>query len=260
MEIYNPKSVVEAITEGECGDYWVTTSATEAITNYMNFDKGALKGTIARMLTGEKAELDVTEFGNDLGKVDSQDAALCVLIHLGYLAYDPESKSCYIPNHEIALEFKRALKKLKWKEVFLPMSDSPKLLEATFKGDVSFVDETMDANHHDIATIFNKNKEDVLGVIVYLSYFSTREHYEVRKEEGSTLGRADLSFVPFEGNYVPFIVELKADESPEAAIAQIKERRYWEAWGRYKGKVLLVGISYDSSNLKHHSLVEWIEV
>lgn len=97
-EIYNPKSVVEAIQNGECGDYWVTTSATEAITSYMNFDKGALKQTIAEMLTGEKARLDATEFGNDLTQVDSQDAALCVLIHLGYLAYDAESKSCYVPQ------------------------------------------------------------------------------------------------------------------------------------------------------------------
>ena len=260
VEIYNPKSVVEAVLEGECGDYWVSTSATEAITSYMNFDKGVLKETIARMLTGEKARLDVTEFGNDLTKVDSQDAALCVLIHLGYLAYDPETKSCYIPNHEIAVEFKRAMKKLKWKNVFLPMDNSEELLERTFKGDASFIDEAMDENHEDLANIFNKNKEDVLGIVVYLSYFSAREHYEVRKEEASTLGRADLSFVPFEAGRLPFIVELKVGKSPDEAIAQIKERHYWKAWKRYRGKVLLVGIAYDSNTLKHTSKVEWVEV
>ena len=260
VEIYNPKSVVEAVLEGECGDYWVSTSATEAITNYMNFDKGALKASIARMLTGEKAKLDVTEFGNDLTKVDSQDAALCVLIHLGYLAYDPETKSCYIPNHEIAVEFKRAMKKLKWKSVFLPMDNSDELLEKTFAGDASFIDEAMDLNHEDLANIFNKNKEDVLGIVVYLSYFSAREHYEVRKEETSTLGRADLSFVPFEAGHPPFIVELKVGKSPDEALSQIKARRYWRAWKRYKGKVLLVGIAYDPSTLKHASKIEWIEI
>ncbi len=260
VEIYNPKSVIEAVLEGECGDYWVSTSATEAITSYMNFDKGVLKETITRMLTGEKARLDVTEFGNDLTKVDSQDAALCVLIHLGYLAYDPETKSCYIPNHEIAVEFKRAMKKLKWKNAFLPMDNSEELLERTFKGDTSFIDETMNENHEDLANIFNKNKEDVLEIVVYLSYFSAREHYEVRKEEASTLGRADLSFVPFEAGRLPFIVELKVGKSPDEAIAEIKERHYWKAWKRYRGKVLLVGITYDSKVLKHASKIEWIEV
>ncbi len=259
VEIYNPKSVVDALALGHCGDYWVTTSATEAVTEYMNFDKGALKATIARMLAGEKAELDVGEFGNDLTKVDSQDAALCVLIHLGYLAYDPKGKSCYIPNHEVAIEFKRALKKLKWRQVFLPMGDSDKLLDATLKGDLAFIDETMDRNHEDLATVFSKNKEDVLGVVVYLSYFSAREHYEVKKEEGSAHGRSDLSFFPFEQGYPPFIVELKAGKGPEEAIAQIREREYWKAWGSYKGAVLLVGIGYDPKTLKHSSKVEWAE-
>ncbi len=95
---------------------------------------------------------------------------------------------------------------------------------------------------------------------VYLSYFSAREHYEVRKEETSALGRADLSFFPFESGYLPFIVELKVGKSPDEALAQIKERRYWEAWGNYEGKVLLLGISYDPKTLKHSSKVEWIEV
>ena len=260
FEIYNPKSVVEAVFSGSCKDYWVATSATEAITDYMNFDKGALKQTIAEMLTGKKTKLDATEFGNDLTKVDSQDAALCVLIHLGYLAYDADSKSCYIPNHEIAVEFKRAAKKLKWKPVFLPMQKSDELYDETFKGNASFIDEAMDENHRDIANLFNRNKEDILGVVVYLSYFSSREHYEVRKEETSTLGRADLSFVPFEAGYDPFIVELKIGKSPDEAIAQIKEKQYWKAWPRHKGKVLLVGITYDSKTLKHASKVEWIDV
>jgi hypothetical protein len=260
VEIYNPKSVVEAVLNGECGDYWVSTSATEVITSYMNFDGGSLKVVVARMLTGENVKLDVTEFGNDLTKVDSPDAALCVLIHLGYLAYDPETKSCYVPNHEIAVEFKRAIKKLKWKSVFLPMGNSDELLRLTFEGDASFIDKVMDENHEDLASLFNKNKEDVLGIVVYLSYFSAREHYEVRKEEGSALGRADLSFYPFEAGYYPFIVELKIGKKPGEAIAQIKERRYWKAWSRYRGKVLLVGINYDPKTLKHNSKVEWIDV
>ncbi len=140
------------------------------------------------------------------------------------------------------------------------MQNSEELYEATFRGDASFIDEAMDENHRDIATIFSKNKEDILGVVVYLSYFSSREHYEVRKEEASTLGRADLSFVPFEAGYDPFIVELKVGKSPDEAIAQIKEKQYWKAWNRCKGKVLLVGITYDPKTLKHSSKVEWIEV
>ena len=54
FEIYNPKSVVKAIEDKEFKDYWTTTGATEAVTNYMNYDKGNLKEKIALMLSGKK--------------------------------------------------------------------------------------------------------------------------------------------------------------------------------------------------------------
>ena len=73
-------------------------------------------------------------------------------------------------------------------------------------------------------------------------------------------GRSDVSFFPTSGGYKPIIVELKVGKSPDEAIAQIKKKRYWEAWPPYKGDVLLVGINYEEETLKHSSKVEWIKV
>ncbi len=92
VELYNPKSVVEAMLSGECLDYWVQTSAREAVTNYMNYDNGELKGLITQMIAGDEVDVNVSKFDNDLTKVNSKDAALTVLIHLGYLAYDENKK------------------------------------------------------------------------------------------------------------------------------------------------------------------------
>ena len=118
VSIYNPKSVVEAVLSGEYGDYWTQTSAIEAVTNYMNYDNGALKDIIARMLSGDKVSVNVSRFDNDLTKVNSADSALTVLIHLGYLGFIKGEELgygyCYIPNYEIKQEFERALKKLNW--------------------------------------------------------------------------------------------------------------------------------------------------
>lgn len=50
-------------------------------------------------MLGQKVDVDPILFDNDLTKVDSKDAALTVLIHLRYLAYDEDSKTCYIPNY-----------------------------------------------------------------------------------------------------------------------------------------------------------------
>ncbi len=127
IRVYNPKSVVETITERKFSDYWTSTGALESVTNYMNYDNGELKEVITRMLTGEKVQLNVMKFSNDLTKINSRDAALTVLIHLGYLAYDEETKSAYIPNYEIQNEFETALDELNWKELYNPISNSKKL-------------------------------------------------------------------------------------------------------------------------------------
>ena len=259
-EIYNPKSVVEAIELGVCDDYWTQTSAIEAVTDYMNYDHGALKATIARLLSGEREAIDADAFRNDLTMVNSGDAALTVLIHLGYLGYDPDTSSCYVPNREIAEELIRATREIKWGSIYDPISNSEKLLRDTLSGNAEAIDAAFDRNHKELASPFSKNDENVLSVIAIVSYYKARNHYSVRKEEISMNGRSDISFFPKEAGYPPFIVELKAGHSPEEAIEQIKERRYWEAWDGYKGKVLLVGINYDEKTLKHSSKVEWIEI
>ena len=260
ISLYNPKSVVEAVIRGECNDYWTQTSAIEAVTNYMNYDNGELKDTICKMILGDKVDVDVSEFGNDLTKVDSADSALTVLIHLGYLAYDKKLKVCYIPNYEIKQEFERALKKLNWGEIYNPISNSKKLYEETLKGNTEYINQIFDLNHKSLAGPFNKNKEDVLGIITLISYYSIRRYYDVHKEVTNTLGRADIMYIPHDNTHIPLIIELKVDSSKEECIKQIKTREYFNALGSYKGDVLLLGITYNTKTLKHDSMIEIINI
>ncbi len=264
LEIYSPNSVVTAISKKRCSKYWTTSSAIEAVTDYMNFDKGALKAEITRMLGGDKVELNPDRFSNDLTMVDSKDAALTVLVHLGYLAFIPNQSGnkgvCYIPNKEIREEFETGLETLDWKDIYDPISNSPKLLKATIRGDTEEIDRALDKYHKELASPFDKNDEGVLGVVVSVCYYAAKEHYAIKKEEISMNGRSDVSFFPTAPGYKPIIIELKVGKSPDEAIAQIKRKRYWEAWPAYKGDVLLVGINYEEETLKHTSKVEWIKV
>ena len=260
VELYNPKSVVDSLLKNKCGDYWTKTSSIEAVTDYMNYDNGELKDSIAMMIAGDKIPLNVSEFQNDLTKVNSRDAALTVLIHLGYLAYDELTKSCYIPNYEISLEFENALKELKWDEIYNPISNSKKLYEETLKGNTEYINQIFDLNHKSLAGPFNKNKEDILGIITLISYYSIRRYYDVHKEVTNTLGRADIMYIPHDNTHIPLIIELKVDSSKEECIKQIKTREYFNALGSYKGDVLLLGISYNTKTLKHDSIVEIIKL
>ncbi len=258
--IYNPIDVVNALRNKECEDYWVTTSSREAFTQYMNFGNGSLKETFVRFLLGEKIKVEPRLFDSDLTKVDCIDSTLTVLIHYGYLAYDEESESCYIPNYEIKEDIVRGMNDLKWNEISYPIDRSEELYEETLKGNTDFINETLDKNHADLASQFNKNKEDVLGMIVHISYYSMTQWYDFHKESTSLKGRSDIAILPKDNTHIPFIVEFKVDSTPEDAISQIKEKEYFSSLGSYKGKVLLLGISYDSKTMKHASKIEMIEV
>ncbi len=259
-EIYNPRSVVKAMTSGKCKDYWISTASIGPVKEYMNYDGGALKGKIVRMLAGEEIEVDASSFRNDLTEIDSEDASLTVLVHLGYLAYDEENEKCRIPNKEIAEELVRAVKQLKWNGIANPILMSGKLLEATLKGNTGYIDEVFDKNHAELSTIYSKNKEDVLSTIALISYYEANEHYFVFSEPNCPTGRADLLFTPRVPGYIPIIIELKVDRSPDEAIKQIKDRNYVSTFKGYHGKVMLLGIAYDSKSLKHHSKIEYVEM
>lgn len=81
----------------------------------MNFD--GLKDDILKMLAGGNADVEVGTFRNDLSDIASKDEALTALIHLGYLGYDAEDLSAYVPNYEVASAYDMALRKSGWSEV-----------------------------------------------------------------------------------------------------------------------------------------------
>lgn len=56
----------------------------------MNYE--GLKDDVILMLAGGRCKVDPTGFKNDLSEINSRDDVLTVLIHLGYLSYDPKTK------------------------------------------------------------------------------------------------------------------------------------------------------------------------
>lgn len=64
------------------------------------------------------------------------------MVHLGYLTYDSEKREVYIPNQEVADEFKNAAENSDWSGISEALQMSESLLEATLNGDEKNSSET----------------------------------------------------------------------------------------------------------------------
>ncbi|MCD8205377.1 MAG: PD-(D/E)XK nuclease domain-containing protein [Clostridia bacterium] len=85
--------------------------------------------------------------------------------------------------------------------------------------------------------------------------------YFSKTEASSGRGRADVVFEPRKGkDVIPMIMEFKVDDTPDAAISQIKKNGYDKYFAEYTGEILLLGITYDSKSTKHFVKKEIIRV
>ena len=263
VHMYNPNSVTQAMIDQDCDSYWRNTSSFSSINTFITMNYAGLKDDIMTMLAGGKVMVDTRSFQNDLSDIHSKDDAFTALIHLGYLGYDADRKSAYIPNYEVAEAFQMALKTGIWDEISKAISRCDELLMATIDGDETKVAEIIEQAHDTYTSVLKYNDENSLSCVLTMAYFTAPGYYNIVREMPAGKGFTDFAFIPRSnaGFRPAMIVELKYNQSAETAIKQIKEKKYHGALSGYSDKILLVGINYneDGSDKKHHTCVieEW---
>ena len=256
LEIYSPKSVISAIEDRKCSDYWVETSSYEAVTDYISLDFEGLKEDVISMFAGNRVEVRTSLYRNTMS-FGTKDDVLTYLIHLGYLAYDADTSSCFIPNNEIKDMWALSIERAKgYKDVFQMIRDSKKLLESTWNGEEKAVAEAVAKAHAEACSILQYNNEGSFQSAIHLAYYYAKTYYTIINELPAGKGFADVAFIPYKTDVPAIIIELKKDDGVDTAIDQIKERKYPEALEKYKDNLLLVAISYDSKTKEHSCRIE----
>ncbi len=255
--VYNPKSVVEAMHRHCFSNYWTSTETYEALKIYMDMNFDGLREDIARMLGGESVKVNTASFQNDMRNFRTKDDVLTLLIHLGYLGYDAETREAFIPNREIIEEFENAMSVGGWPEIMRIIKASEKLLEDTLRCDEKQVAKGLDRAHTEAASILTYNDENSLSCAIGLAYYSARKDYRLIREFPAGHGFADVVFLPLPTSGRPaLIIELKYNKSADTALQQIRDRHYCQALEGYSGELLLVGVNYDKENKnKPHSCI-----
>ena len=259
VSIYNPRSVTSAMMNRVFDSYWTQTETYEALKMYIVRNENGLRDKIIRMIAGEHISINTKTFQNDMCTFETADDILTLLVHLGYLTYDFDTKTAWIPNKEVRQEFLNSIQGQEFQTVNNAIHRSDKLLQLTLAQNAEKVAEMLQEVHCDNCSVIQYNNENSLACVLSLAYYSAQDSYAVYRELQGGEGFADLVFVPRTGNHNPaMIVELKWNQSTGIALGQIKDRNYIRCLKDYHGNVLFVGVNYDKKSKKHTCQFEMV--
>ena len=262
-QVYNPKAVVEVMTWNKYQSYWSETGTYESIVPMINMNFDGLKTAMIELLAGGSVKVDTSTFQNDMINFSDKDDVLTYLIHLGYLGYDQQQETAFVPNEEIRLELTKAVKRKKWNEWISFQRESDALLDATLDGDAESVAEKIEEIHMAYTSVIQYHDENSLSSVISIAYLSAMQYYFKPVLEMPTgRGFADFVFLPkpeYIQQYPAMVVELKWNKSAQTALNQIADKKYPESLRQYTGEVLLVGINYDKKSKKHECGIESYE-
>ena len=258
--IYSPLSVVKALSTGIIQNYWNRTENYETLAEYIRMNYDGLKDSVALLMDGGRIRVNINKYQNDMTSFSGSNDVLVMLIHLGYLGYDTDTKEVFIPNNELLDEFRISTESEEWTDTFTSFKKSQKLLNATWECKEDKVAELLEW-FHDTAENKTYNSEAALSYAVQMAYYAGQKYYTTIQELDSGKGYVDLVYLPSpkHPDKPALLIELKYDKSLETAADQIRDKNYPQKLEHYKDNILLVSINYDkdvsSTDVlyKHHS-------
>lgn len=261
-KIYNPRSIVYALTDNQLRNYWTSSGPYDEIFYYIRNNIEEVRDDLVLMIAGEGVETDIQEYAAVSMSLNTKSEIYSAMVVYGLLTY--YEGEVFIPNRELMEQFKRLLlTKESLGYVYNLAKESEKMLKATLAKDTDTMIKILKYAHDTESPILSYNSEIELSAVVNLVYLSARDKYRVEREDKAGEGYVDFIFYPEQKNATAIILELKIDSTPEEAIEQIKKKNYaLRLKGKlgekikYTGKILAVGISYDRKTKKHFCKVE----
>ncbi len=260
--MYNPRSVVEALTRNRIRSYWTATGSYAEIASFIVNDRADVKKDVALMVAGEAVPASVEEYAATAMRLSTRNEMLSAMVVYGFLNY--EDGKVHIPNKELLDEFAKTIREREDLGYINRLAmESDRMLQATLRGDTKTMEEILTFAHDTETPLLDYNDETELTAIVNFVYLAARDNYYVERENKAGEGYTDFIFYPERAGDDGLILELKVDDTPEAAIQQIKDRKYLLKFQgkmaekkRHTVRVLLVGIGYGKKKKDHHCKVE----
>jgi hypothetical protein len=243
-KVYNPFSVAKLLKQGKFQNYWFETATPAFLVNLIKEKKYPIPDIENLQLT----EMSFSTY--DLDRLDLEP----LLFQTGYITirgFDGVRYKLSYPNQEVKNAFLSYLYK--------SLVEIPR---TTIKEQYTLLHEFLGQEKLEQ---FIETTNAILAAIPYEHISGQDEHYYhtvfylmlsasgvlVQTEPLTPIGRIDIEV------YFPnkvYIVELKCNQSAEQAIAQIKEKKYFEKHLHGDKKILLLGINFSTQERR---ITEW---
>lgn len=262
MSIYNPRSVVFALGRNQIRSYWTSTGPYSEIATYIENDVDEIKKDVALMVAGEEIDANVKAYAATAMHLSTRNEILSAMVVYGFLDY--KNGKVRIPNKELEDEFADTISENKGLGyIYRLAKESGRMLQATLNGNTKVMEEILQFAHDTETPLLDYNDETELTAIVNLVYLAARDNYYVEREDKAGKGYVDFIFYPERQGDAGIILELKVDDTPDAAIRQIRDRNYplkfrgkMAEKKRHIGRIFIVGIGYDKKDKRHHCKIE----
>ena len=264
-DIYNPNSVVSAISDGICQSYWSGTSSNEEVVRLINMDFDGVKNDILNLIEGDEVTFSWANFQNDMVTIKDKNDVFSLLVCLGYLGCSETKnqfrKVAYVPNTEIKAVLMDIVREQNWYERMETIKRSENLLKAIRELDGTTVAAIIQELHNSSAvSLLDYNDEESLTYCVMTGLlWSTLDDYSYHREEQAGKGRVDLVYEPITRRHPLILIEFKYDGSTEEAIAQIKTQEYFKRYTKQYRDIIIVGINYSTKSKEHQCLIEKLD-
>jgi hypothetical protein len=263
VRMYNPRSVVFALSDNQLSNYWTSSGPYDEIFYYVNHNVDAVRDDLALMVSGIPVPAKVSEYAAVSMNLTTKNEIFSSMLVYGFLTFDNGYVS--IPNKELMDKFEEMLfKEPNLGYVYNLAKESEKMLKATLAGDTETMVRILEYAHNTESPLLEYSNEIELTAIVNLVYLQARDYYRIEREDKAGIGYVDFIFYPELNRSADCIIlELKVNSTAKEALKQIKERQYALKFeGRlgenpkYTGRVIAVGIAYDKGSKVHECEIE----
>ena len=233
-DVYNPWSILKFLKSKKIGSHWIDTSGNFLINQILKNTDSEIMETLEALFNGETVEENIS--GNsDLSSLMGQEEIWELLLFSGYLTINEKIGEDYedvyslrLPNREVREFFRKKFIDVNFGESMfrkameglknLKFDIFQKYLQNILLKSTSFMDTKNESFYHGL----------VLGMMFYLD-----NHYYVKSNKESGLGRYDVVIEPKNKNNREFILEFKVvkneddlEKVSQEAIEQIMEKKY----------------------------------